>query len=95
MFEGLFQPMHLLIILAIALVVFGPKRLPELGAGLGKSLREFKKAMSDVNNEINVTPEAKAAQKETPKEIASPTTTEVKQEAATKEQVEAKKDTTA
>ena len=46
MFEGLFQPMHLLVILVIALIVFGPKRLPELGAGLGKSLREFKKALS-------------------------------------------------
>ena len=56
MFEGLFQPMHLLIILAIALVIFGPSRLPELGAGLGKSLREFKKAMSDINKDIDVTP---------------------------------------
>lgn len=46
MFEGLFQPMHLLIVLVIALIIFGPKRLPELGAGLGKSLREFKKALS-------------------------------------------------
>jgi len=34
MFEGLFQPMHLLIIFAIALLVFGPKKLPELGKGL-------------------------------------------------------------
>ena len=48
--------MHLLIILAIALVIFGPSRLPELGAGLGKSLREFKKAMSDINKDIDVTP---------------------------------------
>jgi sec-independent protein translocase protein TatA len=46
MFEGLFQPMHMLIILVIALIVFGPKKLPELGAGLGKSIREFKKALS-------------------------------------------------
>lgn len=46
MFEGLFQPMHLLIILVIALVVFGPGKLPELGAGLGKGIREFRKAMS-------------------------------------------------
>ena len=38
MFEGLFQPMHLIIILGIALVIFGPGRLPELGAGLGKSV---------------------------------------------------------
>jgi sec-independent protein translocase protein TatA len=46
MFEGLFQPMHLIIILAIALVVFGPGRLPELGKGIGKGIREFKKAIS-------------------------------------------------
>lgn len=45
MFEGLFQPMHLLIILAIALLIFGPGKLPQLGEGLGKSIREFKKAI--------------------------------------------------
>jgi sec-independent protein translocase protein TatA len=56
MFEGLFQPLHMIIILAIALIIFGPKKLPELGAGLGKSLREFKKAMSDTNKDIDVTP---------------------------------------
>jgi sec-independent protein translocase protein TatA len=47
MFEGLFQPIHLIIILVIALVIFGPGKLPELGKGLGKSIREFKKALSD------------------------------------------------
>ena len=36
MFEGLFQPMHLLIIFSIALLVFGPKKLPELGKGSGR-----------------------------------------------------------
>lgn len=46
MFEGLFQPMHLIIILVIALIIFGPGKLPDLGKGLGKSIREFKKAMS-------------------------------------------------
>lgn len=51
MFEGLFQPMHLLIILVIALVVFGPGKLPELGSGLGKSIREFKKALSDAEKQ--------------------------------------------
>ena len=45
MFEGLFQPMHLLIIFGIALLVFGPKKLPELGKGLGESIRGFKSAM--------------------------------------------------
>ena len=46
MFEGLFQPMHLLLILGIALLFFGPKRLPELGKGLGTSIRDFRDAMS-------------------------------------------------
>jgi sec-independent protein translocase protein TatA len=45
MFEGLFQPMHLLIIFGIALLVFGPKKLPELGKGLGEGIRGFKASM--------------------------------------------------
>ncbi len=47
MFEGLFQPTHLLIILLIALIFFGPKRLPELGKGLGEGIRGFKDAMKE------------------------------------------------
>ena len=47
MLEGLFQPMHLIVILAIILVVFGPGKLPQIGADLGKGIREFKKAVSD------------------------------------------------
>ena len=45
MFEGLFQPRHLLLIFGIALLVFGPKNLPELGKGIGESIRGFKSAM--------------------------------------------------
>jgi sec-independent protein translocase protein TatA len=45
MFEGLFQPMHLMIIAGIALLVFGPKKLPELGKGMGEGIRGFKAAM--------------------------------------------------
>jgi sec-independent protein translocase protein TatA len=51
MFEGLFQPMHLIIILAIVLIIFGPGRLPELGEGLGKSIRGFKKALSEADDQ--------------------------------------------
>ncbi len=51
MFEGLFQPMHMIVILAIVLIIFGPGKLPEIGAGLGKSIREFKKAISDQDKE--------------------------------------------
>lgn len=42
MFEGIFQPMHLLVILFLALMIFGPKKLPELGKGLGDGIRAFK-----------------------------------------------------
>ena len=46
MFEGLFQPMHLLLIAGIALLVFGPKKLPELGKGLGEGIRGFQQSMN-------------------------------------------------
>jgi sec-independent protein translocase protein TatA len=45
MIEGLFQPTHLLIIAGIALLIFGPKKLPELGKGMGEGIRGFKAAM--------------------------------------------------
>ncbi len=54
MFEGLFQPMHLLLILLIVLIIFGPGKLPELGEGLGKSIKAFKKAMKE--EETKATP---------------------------------------
>jgi sec-independent protein translocase protein TatA len=47
MFEGLFQPTHLIILFAIALLVFGPKKLPELGKGLGEGIRALKEGMKD------------------------------------------------
>jgi sec-independent protein translocase protein TatA len=45
MIEGLLQPMHLLLILGIALIIFGPSKLPELGKALGESIKGFKSAM--------------------------------------------------
>jgi sec-independent protein translocase protein TatA len=47
MLEGLFQPTHLIIIFAIALLIFGPKKLPELGKGLGEGFRALKEGMKD------------------------------------------------
>ena len=47
-------PTELLVILLIALVVFGPKRLPEIGKTVGKSLREFRKATDDIKSELNL-----------------------------------------
>ena len=51
MFEGLFQPMHLVVIFGIALLVFGPKKLPELGKGIGEGIRGFKSAMKSDDKE--------------------------------------------
>ena len=45
MFEGLFQPTHLLVIFGIALLIFGPKKLPELGKGIGEGIRGFRASM--------------------------------------------------
>lgn len=47
MLEGLLQPTHLLVILAVALFVFGPKKLPELGKGLGDGIRNFRDSMKN------------------------------------------------
>ena len=51
MFEGLFQPTHLLILFAIVLLIFGPKNLPELGKGLGASIRSFKQGLAESKEE--------------------------------------------
>jgi sec-independent protein translocase protein TatA len=59
MFEGLFQPMHLLVIFFIALLVFGPRKLPELGKGLGEGIRALKNGMKEVDTK----PEVKAENK--------------------------------
>jgi len=44
--EGLFQPMHLLVILVIVLLIFGPKKLGDLGKGLGEGIRNFKSSLN-------------------------------------------------
>jgi sec-independent protein translocase protein TatA len=59
MFEGLFQPMHLLVIFAIALLVFGPKKLPELGKGLGEGIRALKNGMKDNDTKAEIKPDTK------------------------------------
>jgi sec-independent protein translocase protein TatA len=59
MFEGLFQPTHLLLIFGIALLVFGPKKLPELGKGIGEGIRGFKSAIKpDEDKTAGATPAA-------------------------------------
>jgi sec-independent protein translocase protein TatA len=43
---------EILIILALALIIFGPRRLPEMGRTIGRSLREFRRATSEIRREI-------------------------------------------
>ena len=59
MLDNLFQPMHLLVILFIALLVFGPKKLPELGKGLCEGIRSFKESMNAKDDAATKTEEKK------------------------------------
>jgi sec-independent protein translocase protein TatA len=63
MLSGLFQPMHLLIIMGIVLIVYGPVKLPELGSSLGKGIKGFKKAMAEREEKSNDTLETKEIEK--------------------------------
>ena len=51
MFRGLFQPMHLLVILGIVLIIFGPGKLGDLGSSLGKAIKGFQKSVREPENE--------------------------------------------
>ncbi|MDA8086383.1 MAG: twin-arginine translocase TatA/TatE family subunit [Nitrospiraceae bacterium] len=62
MFDGLFQPVHLILLLVIALLVFGPGKLPQIGSGLGKSIRDFKKALQG-QDEIELKPKPESSKK--------------------------------
>jgi sec-independent protein translocase protein TatA len=52
-------PLELIIILAIALLIVGPRRLPEMGNAVGRTIREFRKASSEMSDAASVKPEPK------------------------------------
>jgi sec-independent protein translocase protein TatA len=56
MFEGLAQPMHLLVLLFIAILFFGPSKLGEFGKGLGDGIRHFKNALKDGASDSSAPP---------------------------------------
>jgi sec-independent protein translocase protein TatA len=66
MFDGLLQPSHLLIIFFIALLVFGPRKLPELGKGIGEGFRALKEGMKDKPADTNTTTAASTSTSNTP-----------------------------
>jgi sec-independent protein translocase protein TatA len=77
----LLSPLHLALLLIVALLIFGPRRLPELGSAVGKTIKEFQKSMADARNQMAdvtaaVTSEAHAqAPAAAPTVVASASTT--------------------
>lgn len=67
--EGLFQPMHLLVIFFIALLIFGPRKLPELGKGIGEGFRALKEGMKDKPAETTNAPASTSASANTNTEV--------------------------
>jgi sec-independent protein translocase protein TatA len=65
-------PAELIVILIIALIVFGPKRLPEIGRTLGRSLQEFRRASNELRRDLDLDLNDQPAS--TPAERSSPTT---------------------
>jgi sec-independent protein translocase protein TatA len=54
MLDGLINPVHIMIILAVVLLLFGPKRLPEMGQKVGQALRDFKSATSEIRSQTGI-----------------------------------------
>ena len=74
MFTGALQPMHLLLILVVALIVFGPSKLPELGSSLGKGIREFRKTADEfqgIKEEVVSSVSLEPSAKKKPAAVAS------------------------
>lgn len=79
-FVGNVGPTELIFLMIFLLLIFGAKRLPELGSGLGKGIREFKKSMREINSEIE-RPDEDAQLKSGTSRPAVPSSTETKDEA--------------
>ena len=61
----IFAPSHLLILLVIILIIFGPSKLGEVGGALGKAIRDFKKAMNEPEDANHATKPGQAEAKST------------------------------
>jgi sec-independent protein translocase protein TatA len=63
MFENIGMP-ELLVILVVVLLLFGSKKIPEIAQGLGKGIREFKKSIKEVEEQITTTPDKDKSDKD-------------------------------
>jgi sec-independent protein translocase protein TatA len=71
MFENLSLP-HLLMVVAVAMLVFGPKRIPEIGASLGNGIREFRKSVAATRNDVlGESSDAARPQDDSPQQVAT------------------------
>lgn len=61
MFENLFEGPHLILILIVIMILFGSKKIPEFMQGIGKGIKEFKKAAKDIQDSVKETEEDKKA----------------------------------
>ena len=79
---GNIGPLEIIVVLVIALIVFGPKRLPELGNSLGKGIREFKDSVTGENKDDDDDDDVKAisASKATATPVEPPTTHRVEED---------------
>jgi sec-independent protein translocase protein TatA len=71
MIGDILQPTHLIFILVVALLVLGPKRLPEVGRSLGRGIRDFRGAMSGLDEAIN--PDSTPTEQVSPAAVTAPT----------------------
>lgn len=76
MFAAMLGGWEIVLILAVVLILFGAKKLPELAKGLGQGIKEFKKATTEVQNEIQSamddTPPPRRVENSTPKQVTQP-----------------------
>jgi sec-independent protein translocase protein TatA len=72
---GNIGPLELLLVLALALLILGPGKLPEVGAAFGRTIREFRKATTEVNDAVNpAAPSATSATPPAPAEVPAQST---------------------
>jgi sec-independent protein translocase protein TatA len=65
---GGIHPLWLVVLLAIVLIIFGPGKLPELGGAVGRAIQEFRKASSELKDEVSrATTSEPSSQSEAPK----------------------------
>jgi|NGEPerStandDraft_9_1074522.scaffolds.fasta_scaffold109251_2 sec-independent protein translocase protein TatA len=68
MFSGALQPLHLVLILVVVLILFGPGKLPDVGKAVGKTIREFKRStQADVEEQDEVKAKDQVAKAQTQK----------------------------